>query len=303
MMIDKNVKIEKKVFWISFVGTIIFSLIGIIAYFITGSQAVLLDGLFTLTSVVLSGITIWVIKISNSKPNKDYPFGLVQARPMLEMFKGLIMGGFLTIALVENIQKLFTGGSEPAGKFVVIYAFITVVGSMCVVLFMWYVSRGIKNSSLVKLEIVQWSQDTLISAVIGVVFAITAWVKTPFVAKISPYLDSILVIIIVLLFIPTVFASVKNSGKQLLLGSPDELVRNDIKSIINQSCIDFNIGLKNLYIIFAGGVLYIDIEVELKESEDINWGIINSIRSTLSNEVKDKHDNSEVFVGFYQTEN
>ncbi len=300
-MTSEIINAEKKVFIISLIGTVITSTIGFIVFFISSSQAVLLDSLFSLFSALLSIISIWVVTVTSEKPSEDYPYGLTQAKPMLELFKAIVLLSFIIIAIFNSISSIIDGGSNLSGKIIVIYSLISVAISILLMIWIWLIGNKYK-SSLIKMEIIQYFQDISISIGVGITFGLTLVFDHPKFDSIIPYLDSILVIVIGLLFTPSIIKIIFSSGRQLLLGSPSEEVRKNINAIVLSICKEYNVAIKVCYIIYSGGLIIVDTEVYYKD-ESWNWDKINSIRNTIEERIKSDYPSSLTSVSFYKYEN
>ena len=292
---------EKNVFIISSIGTVLTSTIGLIVFFISSSQAVLLDSLFSLFSALLSIISIWVVTVTSEKPSEDYPYGLIQAKPMLELFKAIVLLSFIIIAIFNSISLIIDGGSNLSGKIIVTYSLISVAISILLMIWIWLIGNKYK-SSLIKMEIIQYFQDISISIGVGITFGLTLVFDHPNFNFIIPYLDSILVIVIGLLFTPSIIKIIFSSGRQLLLGSPSEEVRKNINAIVLSVCKNYNVAIKVCYIIYSGGLIIIDTELYYKD-ESWNWDKIKSIRNTIEERIISDYPSSQTSVSFYKYEN
>ena len=187
-MTKEIINAEKKVFIISSIGTVITSTIGFIVFFISSSQAVLLDSLFSFFSALLTIISIWVVTVTSEKPSEDYPYGLTQAKPMLELFKAIVLLSFIIIAILNSISAIIDGGSNLSGKIIVMYSLISVAISIFLLIWIWIIGKKYK-SSLIKMEIIQYLQDISISIGVGITFGLTLVFDHPKFNFMIPYLD------------------------------------------------------------------------------------------------------------------
>jgi cation diffusion facilitator family transporter len=300
-MTNDIAKAEKKVFKITSTGTVINSIIGFIIFFITSSQAILVDSFFSLFGAFIAFISIWVVTISSSKANDQFPYGLTQAKPMLELFKAIALLGFVIITIINGISSILKGGFVLPGEIIVIYALVSIVLSIFQIIWIMLIGRKFK-SSLIKLEIIQILQDISITIGIGIVFGLTMVFDHQILKFILPYLDSILVIIIGLLFTPSIIKIILSSGKQLLLGSPSQEVKKVINEIVLKVCKENNLSVKACYTIYSGGLLIIDTELFYID-ETWNWNKVENIRNVMEERIKSEYSSSETFVSFYRYEN
>lgn len=296
-MINDTIRLEKNAFWISFFGTISLSVIGLIVFFISKSQIILLDSLFSLITAVDALISVWVVTVSAKNPSDDYPFGLIQARPMLALFNGVIILAFIFSAVFNSITVISSGGNAIPGKMIVIYAFLSVMVSLCVCAFLYFKNKR-THSPLIRLELIQWIQAMLISLSIGFVFGLSEWIRHPIMKHINAYLDSGMVILISFLFIPSIIKEIKHSGKQLLLTAPSDEIRQKITNYFSSVCENHQLQIKKVYMILSSGLLYVDIELFVIDQE-WNWDKVNRIRNEAEISLSAFYPDVEIAISFY----
>lgn len=300
-MFNDTIRVEKNAFWISFFGTISLSVIGLIVFFISKSQIILLDSLFSLITALDALISVWVVSVSAKNPSDNYPFGFIQARPMLTLFNGVIILAFIFSAVFNSITVISSGGNAIPGKILVIYAFLSVMVSLSVCVFLHFKSKRI-HSPLIRLELIQWIQSMLISLSIGIVFSLSEWVKHPIIKNINAYLDSGMVILISVLFVPSIIKEIKHSGKQLLLTAPSDEIRQKISKYILSVCENHQLQIKKVYMILSSGLLYVDIEL-LVIDQEWNWDKVNRIRNDAGISLRTIYPDVEFVISFYDIHN
>jgi predicted Co/Zn/Cd cation transporter (cation efflux family) len=253
---------EKNIFIVSMFGTVLLASLGITFYFLLGSEVVLLDGLFTLIGIPTAILGLVVTKVSQENPSEEYPLGLRQTRPMLELFKSLLLLGLISLALINAVNTLLSGGSSLEGASIAFYGGAAMLACFLVAGVISAMG-GAKPSSLVKLERFQWIQDGLLSGIIGVAFGIVAWIDLPAVRFIGPFLDQILVILLGVIFIPLYIKTIAVSGRQLLLSAPEPKIRKKITAVVSEALQargkeDFEVTT-----LYVGGLVlaYIDLYV------------------------------------------
>ena len=291
---------EQRVFVVSLIGTVVFAALGIVGYFLSGSGAILMDGIFTLIGVPIAIISIVVVRVSREAPTQEYPVGLVQARPMLELFKSLFLLGLLAAVAADAVQTIIGGGREIGGLFAVGYAAVASLGCLVFALIISLVGKK-SESSLVKLERTQWLQDAAISAVIGVAFAIVTWVPFPWVQAAAPYLDQGLILLLAIVFIPVYVKSVVTSGRELLLGAPGKKVRATVLAAVNTVAAKFGYAEPETAIVATGGLLIVDVSLAV-ESDTLSMKHTSEVRASVSSSVKSAAENMKseavVWVSF-----
>lgn len=279
-----TVGMEQRVFVVSLVGTIAFAALGFVGYFLSGSGAILLDAIFTLIGMPIAIISIVVVRAARRAPTPDYPIGLVQARPMLEVFKSLFLLGLLVAVVADAVQSIIAGGRVVSGLFAVAYAAVAALGCLVVALIIALVGRG-SDTSLVKLERAGWLQDAGISAGIGVAFAVVTWVPFPWVQAAAPYLDQGLIILIALAFAPVYVRTLITSGRELLLGAPKERVRNAITRVVAECAGRFGYKGVESGVVSTAGTLIVDVTLTV-EDDTLSMKHASEVRREISEAVK-----------------
>ncbi|MGT2951352.1 cation transporter [Streptococcus cuniculi] len=92
--------IEQQSLTVNFIITFIVSVAGIIVYFITDIQALLLDGFFSLISFLSAIIGIYISRISHKKTIR-YPHGLHFLEPLYAIFKSILIILLLILAFIN----------------------------------------------------------------------------------------------------------------------------------------------------------------------------------------------------------
>ncbi|MGT2963776.1 cation transporter [Streptococcus acidominimus] len=109
-------RIEQRSLIVNFIMTFIVSLAGIIVYFITDIQALLLDGFFSFISFLSAIIGIYISRISHKKTTR-YPHGLHFLEPLYAIFKSILILLLLILALINAsetaLHYMITGEGDP----------------------------------------------------------------------------------------------------------------------------------------------------------------------------------------------
>lgn len=289
---------ERRAYVVSLVGTIVLAILGLGAALWTGSQAVLMDGLFTMVGIPLSIVSMVVVRLAEQKPTAEFPVGLIQARPLLELFKSLFMAGILVLAILDSVQTLINGGRALPGAEVFFYAVAAAAGCSLFALLVAWTTRKVR-STLTRLEVRNWIQDAVLSLAIGVVFAVGTWVRHPIVQAVSIYLDQVLVIVIGVVFLPITIRTVASSGKELLLGAPNSATRSEAVRLLSDVVASAGgAGLRDVVVIATGGRIYVTADVMVSSATlDLNWS--TALRADAERAVAKRYPRASCWLWFY----
>jgi predicted Co/Zn/Cd cation transporter (cation efflux family) len=115
---------EKRGLWLSIIGALFMAALGIGFAILTSSNAVLLDGLFSLIGFAIGLVSLRVAMLVRRPDDEVYHFGYAAYEPMLNLSKGLLMAFVTIFALVSAVQVVLQGGREIQAGWASVYAWI-----------------------------------------------------------------------------------------------------------------------------------------------------------------------------------
>ena len=145
---------------------------GWLGYYLSGAEALLLDGNFSFLGVLA---TLLALRISTIKTriNKTYPFGQFVYEPTYSLFIGLLTAGVILAAAVGNVIKItdyFQGEKFPIidTSVILVYTIVMVVLCFGLAAFFGHSNRRLNgNSTILGAYKVQSTIDGLLSAGAG----------------------------------------------------------------------------------------------------------------------------------------
>lgn len=288
---------DQAVFVVSLVSSLLFAVFGIFIGLLSGSQAVMIDGLYTAVSAPVALISIHVVRAAARRATMEFPVGLVQARPMLELLQSLLLAGVLASSVLEAVQIISSGGRPLPSDDVLLYAIVSAIGCFATGIAIGVITRR-SRSSLAKLELKTWIKDGLSSSVIAIVFAVVAFGDGEWAAANAQYIDQILVLAIGVSFAPGLTKTIIRSARELLLASPEPSTRRAIRRLVFGVLEEYDVKLKNLMTIALGGKLYVITEVVVgQRNASIEW--MSRFRSDLEQKVSAIYPNAECKTSFF----
>ena len=242
----KSSKREKKAMSVSLYANLMFVVVELVMAIVTGSQAVLLDGVYDGIEFVMLLPSIFLIPLLYKPSNEKYPFGHMQMETVFIVVKGITMIT-VTVGLITNsINILFHGGGVT-----------------------FYLKRKNKamNSPLITVEMQGWKMDSMLSLGMTAVFFLPVFLPFKGVGQLTPYLDPFITIVLSMIMLPIPVKTVFTGIRDLLLISPEEETVSEIKQtvepIIQESnCVDIYYD-----IVRTGRKLWISAYIKLNKDE------------------------------------
>lgn len=181
-------------------GNLFMATAGVVAAFLSHSDALLIDGLYSGVNF-FSAIIAAKISVSIARPaDRRYPFGYNAQEALYVTFRSLVLLGILAFAVFGAISKIFTyatGGEVPELVFgpILVYAVTMVV--TCFVLAAWHHrnwKKSGKQSELLKTESRAAIVDGILSGGAGGGLLAAGFLKGTTLGFIVPVADAVVVI-------------------------------------------------------------------------------------------------------------
>jgi len=217
--------IETSALKIGVVINVIMAIAGWIAFSVTGSEALLLDGNFSFISAVT---TIGAIIIIHKKHKRTavFPYGRYFYESFFTLSKGILILGVIIAAVFQNVIKILAyidGKSLEKLKTGPIIIYMALMVILCFGLAFLYEFKNKKinfKSSILKVETKASKIDGFMTIAVGAALVLSTFV--PEASKLSFLLyigDAIVVIIMALLLLKTPFVVIKEGFIELGGGS------------------------------------------------------------------------------------
>jgi len=258
--------LERKALRISIFG---YSLLGVLAVVFalkSQSEAIMLDGFFNFVSFVMSLVTLHVSNLLRIPYDRHFQYGFMPFEPFVNVVKGLIILVVCGFALVSSIDALIDGGRELSPGVAVIYSVIATSG--CIVVFLIQKQYAKKvDSPLLALDIATWKLSGFISSAVAVGFGAAYLLSRTEYSWIVPYIDPVMVVILVLVMIRLPLSALKEGIGDLLLGAPAGEMQAMIKEKISAILSGFPMKRHSVRMVKVGRHIFINVFILLPEEE------------------------------------
>ena len=281
-IVQQNLRLQKI---ITGVGILLF-VMKVIAWYLTGSIAILTDALESTVNVIAGLIGVYSLFISAKPKDQDHPYGHGKAEFLSAAVEGTLItiAGFIIIYEALNnlihphlVQKLDAGILLVAITGVINYA----AGYICI-------STGKKNNSLVLIASGKHLQTDTYSTI-----GIIAGLLLLYFLKLW-WIDSAVAILFAFIIMFTGYKIIRSSVSGIM-DEADTTLINKMVVMLNKNRKENWIDLHNLRIIKYGGTLHIDCHLTIPWYLNINEA--NLEIDALSDIVKKElGDSMELFV-------
>jgi len=253
----------------SIVFSIAFALVALLIGYLTSSQLILFDGIFSLSSVILTYMSFLSLKFIEKEDFKNYPFGKEAFEPFIVLGQYSIILVVSISNIVNAIQVILEGGRNVQIESGILYGVFSSIFCFGVLLYLKY--RANQNiAAIVEIEIEQWKFSFLFSLAMLLGFFI-AWILTK--TSFEPYvifIDPILNLLITLSFVKTSIIAIYNCMKELLQAAPSPELTSLITKKVNSISNEYRFSNMVLRLAKVGGELIIEIDYVIEENSEMD---------------------------------
>lgn len=292
--IEKRMKTEKQMMKLPVYAGIMFSVIEIIMAFYVNSQAILMDSIYDFAEAIVLGIVVFLIPLFYKPVSERKPFGYAQVESLLILGKGLLLIA-VTIGLIfSNVQMMIHGGNQTNHELIGKFEFVLAIICTIVLIILMHMNKN-QNSILVDAEIVGWKIDVFSSIGVGIAFFIGSLLEETSLARISPYIDQMIAIIIACIMLPQPIQMIRESIKNIVLFAPEDEIVEEIKKCASEVFDDYAYEITFYDIIQTGRKLWVELYVK-SPSNMLNVAQLQHLKFRSEEALREKFKDVDVQI-------
>lgn len=219
---------EQRVLRFSIAATVLVAALGIVFGLLSGSYAIVFDGIYSLADGATSVVALLVVNLIAShtaggsqdrRLAEKFTMGFWHLEPMVVGAAGMLMSGAAVYAFINAIGSFLAGGRQLHFGQATIYAAATVAISLAMA---WYGRRANRRlrSELIAMDARGWLMSAAITAALLVAFVIGLAIQGTSLEWISPYVDPAVLALVCLAIFPIPLGAVRQALSEVLLVTP-----------------------------------------------------------------------------------
>lgn len=225
---------ERKALLVSVASSLIIGVCGVTLAHLSKSEAILLDGLFNLTYFVTGIFTLRVAKMLYQPDNERFPYGYAYFEPLINGVKGALVLGVTAAAAIGAVRALASGGRPVEAGPAVIYGILAATAGFAVCGFLFQITHK-HHSPILKADAKNWLLNGIISFAVLLAF-IGVWIiKDTGYRSLVPYVDPVVVLMVVAVSIAIPAREAWTALMQLLNRAPSPEIVENIETMVQQA--------------------------------------------------------------------
>ncbi|KTD43645.1 cation diffusion facilitator family transporter [Legionella quateirensis] len=263
-----SVLLEQRILKISIAVTFLLAVAGVLFGLISGSLAIVFDGMFNMVDTAMSILALLVARLLTSKGSRRFQYGYWHVEPMVLVFNGSVLILICAYALVNAIGSLLSGGRELNFDWAFVFALLMSV--LSIVMYVYVRQKNLKlNSEFLRLDTQSWLISAAISTSLLIAFGIAALMEGSSYDHLTPYIDPFILTVLTacLIFVP--MAAVRDAMRDMFLIAPfglDEKVRGFLDELTKR----YGFKTYSSYVAKIGRAQFIEIHIVVPEGYPIS---------------------------------
>ena len=240
--------------------------IGVVWGIVSGSQMILLDGVYAIIGIVVSWLLLQASAMAQEGPTSRFPYGREAVTPLVIGVQGFILLATLVYALAEGAFTIRDGGSEVAPGPALVYAVVIATANIT---FWHWIQRQAAHSDLLRAETTGWRVASLRGVGMLVGFVVLWFLLDSSWSRAAPYVDPVMVIITCVAFLPAPIKMVRATVRELLEGAPSAEIQQPVLEIVRAVCAQFEIANPVVRMTKVGPKLYVEVDAAVRPDATI----------------------------------
>ncbi|MEM7443906.1 MAG: cation transporter [Pseudomonadota bacterium] len=289
---------ENRYLLIAAAGAAVIGCVGVSFSFLASSEAILLDGMFNLVYFVAALVTMKVARLVHMGDSQDFPFGYAAFEPLVNGIKGVLMLGVMMMALVGAVEAILTGGHSIDPGPAVVYGAVAAAACWALAIVAGKAAKK-TGSPLIHADALNWQVNGAISTAVLAAFIGVMAIEGTSLQFVAPYVDSSLVILVVIVSISVPIRMAWQALMELLARAPSNEIIEQVRKTIEDATDELPIQEIFLRIIQPGRTRMVLVYVVLPEDFEVGrLATLDALRAKTQDLLRALHPDTIVDMIF-----
>ena len=289
---------EIRAFRISACGFLIISILGFVFALLAHSQAIMLDGVYALVSVVMTVLAARVARLVERPASERFHFGYAHFEPLLNLVRGLLIFAICAYALIATVEVLVRGGREIHAEVAIFYTALSAVWSVGVFLYQRRLARQLGSPALA-VDARTWLVDAVLYVGETGAFVVYLLLLPTALAPLLVYADPIFVLIVVGFLMKVPITSIREALREVLHRAPPAEVQHEVRQRVAAALAGLPVRKTHARMAEVGRFLFVLIHLVVDEGFGARpISELDQLRRQIEQSLRELHDRLVLYVVF-----
>ena len=252
---------EARILAASLAATVVVAGGGILCGLLSGSIAILFDGLFSSIDVVMTAATLHVARLLVRQADRRFQFGYWHFEPLVLAFNSCVLTLLCAYAFFNAVLGLIAGGHAISFGTALVYT--GAVSALCAAMYLYQRrSNESVKSEFVRLDMHSWLISGVITGALLVAFSVGAAMQGTDLDYLIPFIDPAVLALLAPLLIVTPIATARRAFKEIFLMAPRNLDL-EVKGAMDEIVRKRGLSGYSSYIAKVGRADFVEVSVLL----------------------------------------
>ena len=252
-------ELEASLLRLSIGATFLIAGLGVLFGLISGSLAILFDGLFSLVDAGITWLMLIVARLVAKESNQKFQYGYWHLEPLVVALKAGVLMTLVVFGFLGALQSLQSGGHTPQLGPAIGYAALVVLICAATSFWMWRQNARL-NSALITLDLKAWVMSGVMTAALLLAFLVARAMQGTALAPYVPYVDPAILAILSLAILPVPWKDAKIAFRDIFGMVPAEL-DNRVQQVMDAFIERHGFESYESYVTSTGRAKFIEISV------------------------------------------
>jgi cation diffusion facilitator family transporter len=260
--------------------TVCLGFLGVASGLVTGSQAIIFDGMYSFVDVVPTVVSLLVVKLIARGTTHRFQYGFWHLEPLVAVLRDAVLAMACVYAGIDAVNSLSTGGHDVEyGRAASWAGVLSVIGLAMT----WLLSRRASElkSPMLKIDARSWLVSAFLSLALLIGFALAGVLASTRFERWIPYLDAIALLSMALIMLPMPLIGLWRSMSDVLQVAPSELDQR-VHDVMDGVVKERQFLEYSSYIAKAGRGRFVEIHILVAPGTAIDIASADAIRSEVS---------------------
>jgi cation diffusion facilitator family transporter len=290
--------IEIRAFRISACGFLMISVLGFVFALLARSQAIMLDGVYALVSVVMTVLAARVARLVEGPSSQRFHFGYAHFEPLLNLVRGLLIFAICAYALVATVEVLLRGGREIHAEVAIFYTALSAVWSVGVFCYQRRLARQLGSPALA-VDARTWLVDGVLYVGETGAFVVYLLLQPTALAPWLRYADPIFVLIVVGFLMKVPITTIREAVREVLHRAPPPEVQHEVRRRVAAALTGLLVRKTHARMVEVGRFFFVLIHIVVDEGFGARpVSELDQIRRQVEQSLREVHDRVVLDVVF-----
>jgi predicted Co/Zn/Cd cation transporter (cation efflux family) len=270
---------------------------GVVFYFFSEAEAILLDGLFNIVYCITGLFTLKVAALVLRGDDERFPLGYAFFEPLVNGIKGILLLGLTLMAFFSALNALFSGGRQIVLGPAVIYGVLAAAGCWTVALVVRRSARRSK-SPLVEADAASWIVNALVSSAVLATLAVVFAIKDTSLRFLADYVDPVLVVVLCVVTIGVPGRIARQALMEFLNRTPSPELLGRVRRVIEGVVSELPVRGLTVRVIQPGRTRLISAHVLLAPEARVDLARLDELRGKADAALRAEHPSTLVDLIF-----